>query len=119
MSVNHDLEEENEEDFEILNDSCDGTDSTAQTGAVEIKSSTIFAPHFGASQVIIVREQRVKDEEASLLVTQKEIDKLEKGYGVTKVKEKDNTIHIIDLLAEDSSSDDSDGADFDNDAKKR
>jgi hypothetical protein len=42
-----------------------------------------------------------KDEEASLLVTQKEINKLEKGYGDAKVK-KEHGISIIDLLADDS-----------------
>jgi hypothetical protein len=45
-------------------------------------------------------EHRVKDEEASLLVTQKEINKLEKGYGVTKEK-MDSGIRVIDL-ADDS-----------------
>ena len=52
--------ERDDDDFEVLDDDDDKGDSKA--AADKDKAKISHAPHFGASQVIIVREQRVKDE---------------------------------------------------------
>ena len=55
-------ENEDDEDFELLNDDDDQDGEQKSADTAQVKQKISKAPHFGASQVVIVREQNVKQQ---------------------------------------------------------